>query len=149
MQRIGAEETRSSIAILLEQTQYWTTYEKNHQMISFSGTYRLNRIIWMVLSLGLLMLAYHFTAFKIKDTKRKKVIEVEPVKTNFSFRRKVEVISSGIHFYLRVLRSFFRLDRNYLLKSVPFLVVNLIWIIIVVSEIYNRLQASGCGTSNV
>ncbi|MEO1413294.1 MAG: M1 family aminopeptidase [Bacteroidota bacterium] len=49
-------------------TKYWTVYEKNHQVLSFSGPLLLNRLIWVTVSLGLLALTYFRFSFAAKTS---------------------------------------------------------------------------------
>jgi len=51
-------------------TKYWTIVEKNTTMVSISGWMLLNRVIWMVMSLVILVILYSFFSFTTAKVKR-------------------------------------------------------------------------------
>ncbi|HWX56449.1 MAG TPA: hypothetical protein VN176_17825, partial [Verrucomicrobiae bacterium] len=78
-------------------TQYWTSFEKNAQLVPFSGVLLFNRILW--LSVGIALFAFTYFKFsrsqvasrsrtKSVDTGEEQVVirSLPDVKTAFSFR---------------------------------------------------------------
>ena len=64
------------IAAFFEQTQYWSPFQKNTQLLSFSGLFLMNRVMWMLVSTGFLLLTYKLFSFrkitkKVKKEKKK------------------------------------------------------------------------------
>ena len=43
------------VSAFLEQTQYWTPFQKNTQMLSFSGYFLINRLVWIGIALVILL----------------------------------------------------------------------------------------------
>jgi ABC-2 type transport system permease protein len=60
----GEPELRGTLALIDpfglntvgEMTRYWTTFEQNSQMVPFEGVFMTNRLMWMGIGLGLLVL---------------------------------------------------------------------------------------------
>ena len=42
------------IAAFFEQTQFWTPFQKNTQLLSLSGLFLWNRLVWLIISIGIL-----------------------------------------------------------------------------------------------
>ena len=59
------------IAAFFEQTQFWTPFQKNTQLLSFSGLFLWNRVLWVFVSLGILLGTYRLFSFR-KITKKVK-----------------------------------------------------------------------------
>ena len=55
---IAAVADPFGIAAFFEQTQYWTPFQKNTQLLSFSGLFLLNRLVWIFVSIGILLGTY-------------------------------------------------------------------------------------------
>ncbi|WP_439132318.1 M1 family aminopeptidase [Polaribacter sp.] len=126
------------IAAFLEQTQYWTAFEKNTQLISFSGLFLLNRLIWILLSIGILLLTFKLFSFrklskKVKKQSKKKkeniaLVPYLPKKAQYNFKAQ---ITAFIYLLKLELKSIF--------KSLPFIAVLLMWLGIVFIELYTTV----------
>jgi len=44
-------------------SKYWSTYEKNHNLYSFTGMFLWNRIVWMAVALGVWFLGFSLFSF--------------------------------------------------------------------------------------
>ena len=70
-------------------TKYWTVVEKNGEAVSLHGDLLVNRIIWLALMMGILILVYARFSFDSKNDKRKKQkstgINVVPNPSNKAF----------------------------------------------------------------
>ncbi|MCB0388817.1 MAG: hypothetical protein KDD23_09200, partial [Winogradskyella sp.] len=60
------------IAAFFEQTQYWTPFQKNTQLLSFSGLFLLNRVVWMLVGLVVLWATFQLFSFRKLTKKVKK-----------------------------------------------------------------------------
>ncbi|KZS39827.1 hypothetical protein AWE51_09265 [Aquimarina aggregata] len=131
------------LSAFFEQTMYWTPHQKNSQLLSFSGYFFWNRSIWTLFSLFLLGLTFRLFSFrkgsqKIKQSKTPSIIypltkKYTPVLTSPK-TKKAQLIS---------LLSLTKLELSTIFKSLPFIAVLLIWILIVVTEIYSRVFEGG------
>ena len=72
MMSVAAIADSFGMAAFFEQTQYWTAYQKNTQLLSFSGLFLLNRILWIALSIGVLLLTYKAFSFRMTTKRVKK-----------------------------------------------------------------------------
>uniref|UniRef100_UPI004047EAAC M1 family aminopeptidase n=2 Tax=Roseivirga sp. TaxID=1964215 RepID=UPI004047EAAC len=133
------------IAAFFEQTQYWTPYEKNTELLSLSGFLLANRLIWMAFAFVVLMLSYKFFSFKMtnqklkKERKEKKSLKKDDTQLLY---RPVEVQLNA-----RAKRTTFvaliAADMKAAFKSLPFWVMILVWLFVVISEFVTRIPGGG------
>ncbi|PZX54977.1 ABC transporter permease/M1 family aminopeptidase [Algoriphagus chordae] len=130
------------ISAFFEQTQFWTAFEKNSHLLSFSGLYMWNRLLWLGIAILILLVSYRIFSFRKLNQKVEKVKvypkdKIEPIayKTfNPSFDLKSD---------LAALFSFLKIELNGLIKSLPFIAIMLIWLVLSISEIYSRIFHGG------
>jgi len=85
----NSPETRAVAALLdpfaartfAEVTQYWTVFEKNHQLLPFNGSLLINRLIWV--GIGLLVM-WFFGGFSRSLT----LAKIKSAKERFIFAKK-------------------------------------------------------------
>ena len=130
------------IAAFFEQTQYWTPFQKNTQLLSFSGLFLKNRVIWVLVSAGFLLGTYKLFSFRKISKKIKKepkqiidkqqLLAYRPIKALHNFKAQ----SQAFYALLKIeLKSIFR--------SLPFIAVLLMWLFIVFSELYSTVISGG------
>ncbi|RSC93186.1 ABC transporter permease/M1 family aminopeptidase [Tenacibaculum singaporense] len=147
MMSVAAIADSFGIAAFFEQTQYWTAHQKNTQLLSFSGLFLWNRILWIALSVGILFITYKSFSFRkiTKKVKKEKTLKNEtrplisykPIKGIYGFTAQIKSLLSLI-----------RLELKSVFKSLPFLVIITIWLIIVFSELYaNVVEGREYGVS--
>ncbi|WP_417786456.1 M1 family aminopeptidase [Tenacibaculum sp.] len=147
MMSVAAIADSFGIAAFFEQTQYWTAYQKNTQLLSFSGLFLLNRALWIAFSLGILFLTYKSFSFrkmmkKVKKEKTlknetKQLISYKPINGVYNFKAQIKSLLSLI-----------RLELNSVFRSLPFLVIVAMWLLIVFSELYaNVVEGREYGVS--
>lgn len=130
------------IAAFFEQTQFWTTYQKNNQLLSFSGLFLLNRVIWVVASIALLTVTYRLFSFrkltkKVKKEKRKTEknisrVAYSPLQTTTTSK------AQGLAFL-----SLLKLELKGIFKSLTFVAVFVMWLVIVFSELFSTTISGG------
>ncbi len=54
------------------ETRNWTVVRRNEELFPLSGLFLLNRLIWLFISFGLLLMSYHFTRFRVRNFSKKK-----------------------------------------------------------------------------
>ncbi|WP_298760026.1 M1 family aminopeptidase [uncultured Psychroserpens sp.] len=129
-------------ATFFEYTHFWTPYEKNNMMFSFTGTYFWNRLIWIGLSFIVLGFTYWSFSFR-KQTQRIKRKQLEPsyeavIKPYFSVLTQYNTKSQWLAF-----KSSLDVDIKGIFKSLPFLVVVGTLLIASILEIYARIFEGG------
>lgn len=131
------------LAAFFEQTQFWTPFQKNNQMISLTGNVLWNRLIWLGFSTLLLAFSYHFFSFRqsTRKTKKKESLDMEILSTS----KKIPIpnLQFGTRFHWKSFQALFRLDCSIVFKSLPFLGILLVWLLISFINIYERIYQGG------
>lgn len=130
------------LAAFFEQTEYWTAFEKNNRLLSFSGMFMWNRFLWTSLSLLILFVSYQLFSFRSLSKKNKKQVEVDeelPVETPY---RPVTVHITADS-QRKSFLSLLKLEWNSIFKSLPFLTVNVIWVVVVFMDCFARINGGG------
>ncbi|NER14497.1 hypothetical protein GWK08_13670 [Leptobacterium flavescens] len=131
------------ISAFFEQTQYWTPFQKNSQNLSFSGFFMWNRIIWISFALLLSWASYKIFSFRKLDRKAGKKEVFSSSKTEKTIYKPTPAFTSGNKFQWATLRTLIGLELKGISRSLPFIGILLIWIVIVASEIYTRINGGG------
>lgn len=139
---IAAVADPFGIAAFFEQTQYWTPYQKNTQLLSFSGLFLMNRFLWILISSGFLLVTYKLFTFRKITKKVKKepkvksdkqlLLEYKPIKAEHNFK------AQSLAFL-----SLLKIELKSIFRSLPFIAVLLMWLFIVFSELYSTVISGG------
>ncbi|OUR91901.1 hypothetical protein A9Q87_08860 [Flavobacteriales bacterium 34_180_T64] len=139
---IAAVADPFGIAAFFEQTQYWTPFQKNTELLSFSGLFLMNRVVWILVSVGLLFGTYRMFSFR-KITKKVK-------KESKKSTKKIQILAyqpmHALHNFKAQQMAFFsllKLELKSVFKSLPFIAVLLMWLFIVFSELYSTVVSGG------
>ena len=130
------------IAAFFEQTQYWTPFQKNTQLLSFSGLFLINRVIWIAIALGLLLITYSAFSFRKITKKAKK----ESKQRTEKFQPSTYRPKKSVHNFNAQVLAFFsllKLELKNIFKSLPFVAVLLMWLFIVFSKLYSTVISGG------
>ncbi|BDD03936.1 ABC transporter permease/M1 family aminopeptidase [Aureibacter tunicatorum] len=121
-------------ASFFEQTQFWTPFQKNTQLISLSGLFLFNRLIWIGFSFALLAITYRLFSFRkiskksIKKSKAQKEniksIAYRPIHSLHNFK------ADRLAFF-----SLVTLELKNIFKSLPFIVIFAMWLVSIFSEL--------------
>lgn len=130
------------ISAFFEQTQFWTPFEKNSLLVSFSGLFMWNRILWLGISMLILLTTYHIFSFRKLNQKAQKV-KVQADRKSDPIAYKTIEPTSGIKSELAALISLLKIELNGVIKSLPFIAIILIWLVISISEVYSRIFHGG------
>lgn len=130
------------LSAFFEQTQFWVPFQKNNQLLSFTGFILWNRIIWVAVAAGLLGMVYRLFSFrqlnqKNKDTKT----EVEEPEITAKYRPITTNINTHSHWI-----AFLSLTKSNLLavfKSLPFLAIMAMWAVLLFMDINSRIFEGG------
>lgn len=130
------------IAAFFEQTQFWTPYQKNTQLLSFSGLFLMNRMIWIVASIGLLAVTYKIFSFR-KLTKRvkKEALKVEKSVSKIAYRPLQTI--NNIKVQTLAFTNLLKLELKSVFKSLPFIAVLIMWLLIVFFELFSTAVRGG------
>lgn len=121
-----------------EQTQFWTPYEKNTQLLSFSGSFLWNRLIWLSIAFGVLLGTFKLFSFRKMTKKVKKEKNAATTKKALLSYKPLQVASN----FKAQEMAFFTLLKQELknvFKSLPFIAVLLMWVFIVFTLLYSSV----------
>lgn len=129
------------ISAILEQSMYWTVAEKNTQLPALAGYFLLNRVFWLLVSFLLVGYGYFRFAFRPKTGKS------TPQRVGHQQEPTSGLLTSpGIHLrssqWARF-KAIFRFELQQLILSWPFILMMGVWVVIVFTEIYFRINSGG------
>ncbi len=131
------------LAAFFEQTQFWTPFEKNSKMISFSGFFMWNRLFWILISSLILVMTYRFFSFQKSNQKIKKTKKIEEQNFEKKIYQPVQNILFNPKSQWKSFKSLLKIELRNIFKSLPFLAVMLIWIVICFINIFERINGGG------
>lgn len=131
------------LTAFFEQTQFWTPYQKNNLLISFSGFFMWNRVIWVSIAFIILGTTYRRFSFRKLHRKRKKVVKTLEKELITKQYQPVQSIILDTQATWQSFKSLLKIEFNHVFKSLPFWAVMLTWIIITVINIYSRISQGG------
>lgn len=129
------------LAAFLEQTRYWTSVEKNTLLLSLSGNFLFNRILWICISLVLLFVSYQLFSFrktKTKKVKSQKTIQKETRVFSPEIPKQIEIKTFRHNW--SVFKSNLKMDIYLILKGIPFLLIILLFSGLLLIEISNEID---------
>ncbi|PWB23600.1 aminopeptidase [Flavobacterium sp. HTF] len=138
---LAAKADPFGLAAFLEQTRYWTSVEKNTELISLSGNFLFNRMLWFCISLVLIFVSYQLFSFRKTKTKKVKTVKFGP-KTTKAFSSK---IPKQVEFKTRkhnwaVFKSNLKMDIYLVLKGIPFLLIAFLFSGLLMIEISDEID---------
>lgn len=135
------------LSAFFEQTIYWTNQEKNNLWISLTGNLLINRSLWMTIGLCTLGFSYKLFSFRnadIRTKKQKKLTEKE--KNNLDSEFVFKPIEPNYTSFKTDWNSYLiqtKINLQLIFKSLPFLAVLFIFIVIVLMGGYTRVTNGG------
>ncbi|MXO04153.1 M1 family aminopeptidase [Flavobacterium sp. HBTb2-11-1] len=128
------------LAAFLEQTRYWTAIEKNTQLISLSGNFLFNRIVWICISFLLIFVSYKLFSFRKTKTKRVKSIKINTKEAKvFSALIPKQQFKTSKHNWA-VFKSNLKMDIYLVLKGIPFFLIAILFSGILMVEIADEID---------
>ncbi|MBS7252340.1 ABC transporter permease/M1 family aminopeptidase [Flavobacterium branchiicola] len=128
------------LAAFLEQTRYWTSIQKNTQLISLSGNFLFNRILWIFISFLLLFVSYKLFSFRKTKTKKVKTIKTDTKEIKvFSVSIPKQEFKTSKHNWA-VFKSNLKMDIYLVLKGIPFLLIALLFSGLLMIEISDEID---------
>ncbi len=135
-----------ALSAFFQQTQHWTAIERNTRLVSLSGYFLLNRVVWIFASFAGLALVHRLFAFRIiRDSKRRAVLQpASPVEGRAEATPYVvEVRDNAFAAYL----SATKFELRAFLFSAPFLALTLLWAGLGASELISDVTSNEYGSA--
>lgn len=130
------------MSAFFEQTKQWPPVLRNTQLLQLQGNFLLNRIIVLVVSAVLLLISYRCYRFttgkKEKNRQQQKAITVV---TNSIVYKASPTKNAGTAYNWRTLLSFVKLDTLSIIRSIPFVLIIVLWTFFLSMEIYSDIDA--------
>jgi len=129
------------LAAFLEQTRYWTSIEKNNELLHLSGNFLFNRVLWLSVSVLLILISYRFFSFRKTKTKKVKsshVLKTETIPFSSEVPKNIEFQTLKHNFL--VLKSFIKMDISLILKGIPFILIVLLFSGLLLIEISDEID---------
>jgi len=121
-------------------TRYWTVAENNTLSIPFKGIIIYNRLLWS--AVGLIVFGFVYKLFKFSQEpisfSLKKRVGVRTTKRNFGGVTKVKLPAVSFKFafvqHLKITWRLAAIDFKYIIKSIPFIAILLVGVILIIVE---------------
>ena len=118
--------------------------QKNEMIVPFSGYLLINRIVFLMMSILLLLLTYRLFSFSIFSQNKSKKKNKNPI-TNVSFSHNLEQFTTtrsvfGISAGIKSVVSFAKIDLIYLFKSITIVAVSILLLFFVGMEMYAEIE---------
>ncbi|WP_300570083.1 M1 family aminopeptidase, partial [Flavobacterium sp.] len=129
------------LAAFFEQTRYWTAVERNANNIKLIDNFLINRVLFLLISIGILVLSYRLFSFrkmKTKKIKSEKVSKQESVVSKYSKHQITE--SQTLRHNIEVLKSFVKIDVSLIIKGIPFLLILILLSGLLIIEIKDEIN---------
>lgn len=150
----GAQENAWLAAVLdpfalsafFEQTRNWEPQLRNTQLISLTGNFLLNRLLWIGASIAIVAAVYRVFAFRVISgrAKGKRIVETPtPTIANTSPVSVAHVTPSDWRSYLAATK----IELRSFLFTLPFLAIVLLWIGLIGSELFTDVTSGEYGSA--
>jgi len=116
------------LASFFEQTQFLTPIEKNDYLMSFSGHFLWNRILWIAIASVLLLITYKLFSFRKINRTSKKTVSNKKEATNLRVFAPVKTVPNTSKMKILAFWSLITIDFKSTIKSIPFLALIIMWI---------------------
>ena len=129
------------IAAFFEQTQYWTVYQKNNELLRPEGYLLYNRLLWLGISLLLVVWASRMNPFQQGRARKAVPSEEVPLPARAGYLAPPLQLAPGR--WWPAFGSMLRIELKYVLGSLPYLAMLALWGVVVFTEIYSRIYGGG------
>ncbi len=128
------------LSAFFQQTNLWPVAQKNAQNVALIGNLLLNRVFYLLFSLGLLAVAFVRFRFQSIDKVRRKKIRISKPEAKPVPYKIVPSQIENLNYPVRALLSFTRMDLKFVVKSFPFLLIAIGFIFFISMEIYTSID---------
>jgi ABC-2 type transport system permease protein len=112
------------LSAFFEQTRYWTPAIRNTRLISLTGNFLINRIVWLAFAAVVWVVVYKRFSFRVlAKSKPAAAIDDIEVATTSNYRP----VDASNQSPLRPLVAATRIELRAVLRSIPFILLTLLW----------------------
>lgn len=136
-----------AISTFFEHTQFWTPFEKSNKMLSFSGNYVWNRMLWIGFSFIVLGVTYRLFSFrKITQLGKKKASHSIDKGSVIAYRKAEVQINRKTQW--RAFGYSVKMEVKDVMQSLPFMAILFTLFAALVFELYARFFEGGAYGEN-
>lgn len=135
------------LSAFFEQARYWTPDERNVRLTALSGHFLLNRLLWLAVAAGALVLAYRGFALRVHEGERTKDLKPDSIPAPAGTYRAVEpmIAGGGWSAFTRALR----LEVSHLFRGWTFAAFLVLWVFVAGMEAFGQLGGGEYGTDRL
>ncbi|MGH1365943.1 MAG: M1 family aminopeptidase [Calditrichia bacterium] len=134
------------LVAFFDQARYWTTFQKNTQFLPLEGDFLVNRLFWLGCITALFLLTYTIFSFRVLSRSREKNTDLGSGVLVKQAYRPWNVQISGFAYYVQTLFLAAKSETKSIFKSVPFLVLMALWILLLGIDTSESLFRGMMGT---
>ncbi len=134
------------ISAFMEQSQYLTPIQKNSVLVSLSGNFLYNRLLWIGITIVILVATYRLFSFRVLQRKKQKAssekLPLKDVATESNYQPlDISPFTQKTFWYAFFSQS--RIGIKQLFKSLPFQAIMVFIVFVMSSEFYSRMVDGG------
>ncbi|MEA2336340.1 MAG: type transport system permease protein, partial [Thermoanaerobaculia bacterium] len=132
------------LSAFFEQTRYWTPALRNTRLISLTGNFLINRILWLAFAVIVWTIVYKRFSFRlISKAKPVESIDDAEVATTSTYH-PVDATNGST---LRALLAATRIELRSVLRSIPFILLTILWAGLAAMEIISDVAGGEYGAA--
>ena len=138
----GALIDTFGVSTFFEQTYYWTALQKNTELLSFSGLFLANRLLWIFIALCILLITYRVFSFRKSAKKVQKKSKQSSASTSHEVYKPIDpapITKSNQATFFALLK----LELRQVFRGLPFIAVLVMWGCILCSALFSRIVTGG------
>ena len=127
------------LAAFYGQTSFWTAAERNSQFPVLQGAFLINRMLWLAVSLMIIIVTYARFSFTLSYTKAKgRANEAREAFVPVSYAI-VSTTTDHLIAHWHMFSARVRVEAAAIFKSIPFMVMALLWTFLVAIEVSEHI----------
>jgi ABC-2 type transport system permease protein len=130
------------LSAFFEQTAYWTPLMRNTRLVALSGNFLINRVLWLTFSAIVWIVVYKRFSFRLL-TKARGTTTVEDDVAPSTTTYAPEPVSPS----WRALLSATRIEVRAVLRSIPFILLTLLWAGLAAMQILSDVNGGEYGAA--
>jgi ABC-2 type transport system permease protein len=132
------------LSAFFDQTRYWTPAVRNTRLISLTGDFLLNRILWLAFAAVVWTIVYKRFSFRLM-TKSKSSAAIDDNEAAVSSNYQPTEASTKSQW--RALLAATRIELRAVLRSIPFILLTLLWAGLAAMEIVSDVAGGEYGAA--
>jgi ABC-type transport system involved in multi-copper enzyme maturation permease subunit len=132
------------LSAFFEQTRYWTPAIRNTRLISLTGNFLINRIIWLAFAAIVWFIVYKRFSFRVL-TKSKPAASIDDAELSTTARYQPVDATNGSQW--RALIAATHIESRAVLRSIPFILLTLLWAGLAAMEILSDVAGGEYGAA--